>query len=142
MAVALREEVNNIFDSVTIVDWTPGCHINTDGTSKPGIYRGMPNHIYHGAQGESSTMIKALAKTTPLHVKNKYRSDEARTLSAQQRKTFEVGGLYHELTLETKEYFERYIKLPAPSEFKSYVIDDLKAILKERKLTSAGLKRY
>lgn len=140
MSVAIRKETANIFDQVKIIDWTPDCHLNPDGTIKAGIYRNMPNHIYHGSEGESSTCIKTLAKTTPLHLKNTYRSSEARKLSAQQRKTFEVGGLYHELTLETKAFYERYHKLPAPTEFKSYVLDDLKAILKERKLPISGSK--
>lgn len=141
MSVAIELQAENIFDKVEIINWTPGCHLNTDGTVKPGIYRGMPNHIYHGADGESSTMIKSLAKTTPLHVKNTLRSSAARKLSAQQIKTFEVGGLYHELTLETKEFYSRYKKLPEPNEFKSFLLDDLKAILKDRKLPISGSKK-
>lgn len=141
MSVALKSSHTNIFDSVTITNWTPGCHLNTDGTIKAGIYRNMPNHIYHGSEGNSSTLIKSLAKLTPLHVKKTLLSEEARVLSAQQRKTFEVGGLYHELTLETKAFYERYVKLPAAREFKVFLIDDLKAILKARKLPLSGTKK-
>lgn len=140
MQIAHQIEEDNIFDNVTIVNWKPGCHLNADGTVKPGIYRGMPNHIYHGCDGDSSTIIKSLATTTPLHTHKTVRSDKSRKLSSQQKKTFEVGTLYHELTLETKAFYERYVALPKVSDFKQYTIDDLKVLLKERKLPLAGTK--
>lgn len=141
MSIAPIHEETNIFDAVDIVNWTEGCHLNKDGSVKPGIYRGMPNHVYHGSAGYSSTIIKGLAKTTPLHVKRTYLSDEARQLSAQQRKVFEVGGLYHEVTLETDEFYKRYVRLPSPDKYDSYTTLDLKELCETHKVKKTGTKR-
>ena len=62
----------NIFNAVNIIDWTKGCHLDDDGNVIPGIYRGMPDYVYHSTGGYSSSLFKEMATKSAFHVKRKY----------------------------------------------------------------------
>lgn len=68
-----------------IIDYTEGMKI-----TPPMIVRGMPNEVYHGMEGASSSYLKEVHKTS-IYNANKQRLDMAK------KKHFQLGGIFHDL---------------------------------------------
>ena len=81
LATATAPEIN-IFNTVTIIDWTDGCHLDADGNVKPGIYRGMPDYVYHTTGGYSSSLFKEMATKSAFHVCYSLQARQARSPNA------------------------------------------------------------
>lgn len=68
-----------------IIDYTAGMEIKA-----PMIIRGMPNDVYHGGVGTSSTYLKEVFNVT-------IDSANKKKLDMVKKKHFELGGIFHDL---------------------------------------------
>lgn len=140
LATATVNAQSNIFDAVKIIDWTEGCHLDANGNVKPGIYRGMPDYIYHSTGGYSSSLFKEMASNSAFHVKRKYIDKNVKPISKATQKIFNFGTLTHELSLESERFYEHYFKLPENKGFDEYTTDELKAKAKAMELKVSGTR--
>ena len=136
---ALANDVN-IFDAVIIIDWSDNNHLDESGNVKPGIYRGMPDHVYHSTGGYSSSLFKEMATKSAFHVKRKYFDKKAKPITTATQKIFNFGTLTHELSLEATRFYDHYFKLPENVGFDSFTTDELKAKAKEMELKVSGTR--
>ena len=97
---ALANDVN-IFDAVIIIDWSDNNHLDESGNVKPGIYRGMPDHVYHSTGGYSSSLFKEMATKSAFHVKRKYFDKKAKPIT-----TATHFNLLHGLCAKNSAYNE------------------------------------
>ena len=130
----------NIFNAVNIIDWTKGCHLDDDGNVIPGIYRGMPDYVYHSTGGYSSSLFKEMATKSAFHVKRKYIDKKMKPITTATQKIFNFGTLVHELSLEADRFYRHYFKLPINQGFDEFTTDELKAKAKEMELKVSGTR--
>jgi len=130
----------NIFNQVTITDWRENNHLDENGDLIPGIYRGMPDYIYHSTHGYSSSLFKLMKSKSPFHVKRKYIDKRGKPITRATQKIFNFGTLVHELSLEATRFYDHYFKLPENKGFDEWTTDDLKAKAKELELKVSGTR--
>lgn len=103
-----------------IIDYTEGMKITA-----PMIVRGMPNEVYHGMEGISSSYLKEVHKTS-IYNANKQRLDMTK------KKHFELGGIFHDLVegfTSGYDVMDRYFLYPEyKKSAKQPVIDVIKLI--------------
>lgn len=103
-----------------IINYTAGMKIIA-----PMVIRGMPNEVYHGMEGVSSSYLKEVFKTT-IDNANKMK------LSRVKKNHFELGGIFHDLIENfTAGYdvMDRYFLYPEyKKSAKQPVIDVIKLI--------------
>lgn len=73
---------------------------------EPGWYRDLPNDVYHGSSGWSSTTIKKLLKKTPAHLKAGFTQDHEATANMN------LGTAVHTLVLEPAKFDEEIAVSP------------------------------
>jgi hypothetical protein len=118
----------------------PNGYLDQNGSIIPGIYRNMPNAIYHSIDGTSSSLVKMLVKQSPAHVKEAYYSGKGRDITHLQQKTFEIGSLAHEIVLEPSTFYERFYCLPSKRDYCQLTLPELKVLCEQNKLKISGTK--
>ncbi|EJF2226826.1 PD-(D/E)XK nuclease-like domain-containing protein [Salmonella enterica] len=94
---------------------------------EPGRYEGVPNEVYHAANGISSTMVKD-ARISLMYYHGRH---VTRAIPQQDTLAFLFGRVVHSLVLEPEKFPDEYA---IPSEMPKYVVStsgDMTAIIKE-----------
>lgn len=73
---------------------------------EPGFYQDMPNELYHGSQGTSSSQLKKLVTQTPAHLKASW-SEPSKSTPAMA-----MGTAVHSLVLEPEKFGDDVIVSP------------------------------
>jgi hypothetical protein len=118
----------------------PNGYLDQNGKILIGIYRNMPNDVYHSIEGTSSSLVKLLVKQSPAHVKEAYFSGKKRDITHIQQKTFEIGSLAHEIVLEPSTFYERFYCLPNKKDYCQLTLPELKVLCEQNKLKISGTK--
>lgn len=118
-------ETTSVATAVLEGEWLP----NPDGFYyfEPGRYEGIPNEIYHRANGISSTMLKDV-RISPMYYHERH---IARTIPRQQNDAMLRGAIIHSFVLEPEKFAEEFA---IPAEMPANVVStssDLIAIIKE-----------
>lgn len=140
VAVKIDNAKLSVLDGLKVIDWSNDNHLDSNGEVICGIYRGMPDYVYHGTKGYSSSMFKDLAATSPLHIKRKYIDKMRKPIARATQRVFNTGTLLHELVLETERFYTHYYKLPEDTGFTEYKLEDLKAKAKALGLKISGTR--
>jgi exodeoxyribonuclease VIII len=122
------------------LEGNPNGYLDSNGKIRTGIYRNMPNAVYHGVEGTSSSLVKLLIKQSPAHVKEAYFSGKKRDVTHVQQKTFEIGSLAHEIVLEPSTFYERFYCLPNKADYCQLTLPELKVLCEQNKLKISGTK--
>ncbi|EAN4679326.1 exodeoxyribonuclease [Salmonella enterica] len=75
---------------------------------EPGRYEGIPNKVYHGANGISSSMIKD-ARVSLMYYHGRH---VGRTIEREETDALFFGTLVHSLTLEPEKFDDEYVVFP------------------------------
>ncbi|ECG8260414.1 exodeoxyribonuclease [Salmonella bongori] len=119
------KETTSVATTALEGEWLP----NPDGLYyfEPGRYEGIPNEIYHSANGISSTMLKDV-RISPMYYHERH---IARTIPRQQNDAMLRGAIIHSFVLEPEKFAEEFA---IPAEMPADVVstsNDLIAIIKE-----------
>ncbi|QGR32885.1 hypothetical protein FOC16_08385 [Salmonella enterica] len=94
---------------------------------EPGRYEGLPNEVYHAANGISSTMVKD-ARVSLMYYHGRH---VTRVIPRQDSQAFLFGRVTHSLVLEPQKFSDEYA---IPAEMPEYVVStsaDMTAVIKE-----------
>lgn len=116
-----------------------------EGELKPGIYRNLPNDVYHSLPALSSSGIK-LFSDSPAKYERKYRSNVNRRKTEAKNNSLQTGTLVHALILEPDVFHANYCREPLPLD-EDYdgvellmTADDIKEKLRALGLKISGTK--
>jgi exodeoxyribonuclease VIII len=94
---------------------------------EPGRYEGLPNDVYHAANGISSTMLKD-ARISLMYYQGRH---VTKVIPRQDSPTFLFGRVTHSLVLEPEKFWDEYaVQAEMPDSVVSGIAD-LVAIIKE-----------
>jgi len=120
--------------------------LDAEGKLKVGIYRNLPNDVYHELPALSSSGLKKFSDC-PAKYEAQYIQKRNRRKTTGSQRSLDTGSLVHELILETPKFYESYCREPllTDPEFvdRNMLItsDDLKAALADKGLKVSGKKQ-
>ncbi|MGG8042084.1 PD-(D/E)XK nuclease-like domain-containing protein [Klebsiella aerogenes] len=94
---------------------------------EPGRYEGVPNEVYHGANGISSTMIKD-ARVSLMYFHSRHID---KTISRESTEALSFGSLVHTLVLEPEKFDDEFAIFPGIPAGAFTNTDTLKAFIRE-----------
>lgn len=94
---------------------------------EPGRYEGLPNNVYHAANGISSTMVKD-ARVSLMFYHGRHVS---KTIRRESSEALTFGSLAHTLALEPEKLHEEFAVFPGVPEEAFTTTDTMKAFIRE-----------
>ena len=94
---------------------------------EPGRYEGLPNEVYHTANGVSSTQVKD-ARISLMYFNGRH---VARTIPREETRALQFGTVLHALTLEPEKFGEEFIVFPGLPEGAIATTAEMKKIIEE-----------
>jgi exodeoxyribonuclease VIII len=94
---------------------------------EPGRYEGLPNNVYHAANGISSTMVKD-ARVSLMFYHGRH---VTKTIRRESSEALTFGSLTHTLTLEPEKFHEEFAVFPGVPEEAFTTTDSMKAFIRE-----------
>ncbi|BDH45719.1 hypothetical protein TUM12370_17630 [Salmonella enterica subsp. enterica serovar Choleraesuis] len=94
---------------------------------EPGRYEGIPNEVYHAANGISSTQVKD-ARVSLMYFHGRH---IARTIKRDSSDALTFGSLVHTLALEPETFDSEYAVFPGIPDNAFTTTDSLKAFIRE-----------
>ncbi|MDA3133609.1 RecE family exodeoxyribonuclease [Atlantibacter subterraneus] len=94
---------------------------------EPGRYEGLPNSVYHAANGISSTMVKD-ARVSLMFYHGRH---VTKTIRRESSEALTFGSLTHTLTLEPEKLHEEFVVFPGVPEEAFTTTDSMKAFIRE-----------
>lgn len=94
---------------------------------EPGRYEGLPNNVYHAANGISSTMVKD-ARVSLMFYHGRHVS---KTIRRESSEALTFGSLAHTLALEPAKLHEEFAVFPGVPEEAFTTTDTMKAFIRE-----------
>ena len=77
-----------------------------------GVFSDMPNELYHGSKGISSTQLKTIVTETPFHFWCKYMAPEGQRIKKDPTPAMLFGTACHTALLEPEVFKDEYITPP------------------------------
>ncbi|MCS3430066.1 RecE family exodeoxyribonuclease [Klebsiella sp. BIGb0407] len=71
---------------------------------EPGRYEGLPNEVYHAANGVSSTMVKDV-RVSPMYFNARH---VEKTIQKERSKVLDMGNLVHALALQPESLYQEF----------------------------------
>lgn len=102
---------------------------------EPGRYEGLPNNVYHAANGLSSTQVKD-ARVSLLYFNARH---VAKTISQQDNPAFIFGRATHSLVLEPEKFADDYVLPEKMPEGVVSTTGEMVALIKEYNATLPAL---
>jgi len=100
---------------------------------EPGRYEGLPNNVYHAANGISSTMVKD-ARVSLMYFNARH---VEKTISREQSKVLDMGNLLHALALQPENLDEEFSVEPVIPEGAFTTAATLRAFIDEHNASLA-----
>ncbi|MFO3904127.1 RecE family exodeoxyribonuclease [Enterobacter hormaechei] len=94
---------------------------------EPGRYEGLPNNVYHAANGISSTQVKD-ARVSLMFYHGRH---VAKTIRRESSEALTFGSLAHTLALEPEKLHEEFAVFPGVPEEAFTTTDSIKAFIRE-----------
>ncbi|MEJ5067911.1 RecE family exodeoxyribonuclease [Enterobacter sp. MYb186] len=94
---------------------------------EPGRYEGLPNNVYHAANGISSTQVKD-ARVSLMFYHGRH---VAKTIRRESSEALTFGSLAHTLALEPEKLHEEFAVFPGVPEGAFTTTDSMKAFIRE-----------
>lgn len=94
---------------------------------EPGRYEGLPNNVYHAANGISSTQVKD-ARVSLMFYHGRH---IAKTIRRESSEALTFGSLAHTLALEPEKLHEEFAVFPGVPEGAFTTTDSMKAFIRE-----------
>ncbi|MDW2743382.1 RecE family exodeoxyribonuclease [Atlantibacter subterraneus] len=94
---------------------------------EPGRYEGLPNNVYHAANGISSTMVKD-ARVSLMFYHGRH---VTKTIRRESSEALTFGSLAHTLALEPEKLHEEFAVFPGVPEEAFTTTDTMKAFIRE-----------
>ena len=94
---------------------------------EPGRYEGLPNEVYHAANGVSSTQVKD-ARISLMYFNGRH---VARTIPREETRALQFGTVLHALTLEPEKFGEEFLVFPGLPESAIATTAEMKKIIEE-----------
>ena len=94
---------------------------------EPGRYEGLPNNVYHAANGISSTQVKD-ARVSLMFYHGRH---VAKTIRRESSEALTFGSLAHTLALEPEKLHEEFAVFPGIPEGAFTTTDSMKAFIRE-----------
>ncbi|MDV7025154.1 PD-(D/E)XK nuclease-like domain-containing protein [Atlantibacter subterranea] len=94
---------------------------------EPGRYEGLPNNVYHAANGISSTQVKD-ARVSLMFYHGRH---VTKTIRRESSEALTFGSLTHTLTLEPEKLHEEFVVFPGVPEEAFTTTDSMKAFIRE-----------
>jgi len=94
---------------------------------EPGRYEGLPNDVYHAANGISSTMVKD-ARVSLMFYHGRH---VTKTIRRESSEALTFGSLAHTLALEPEKLHEEFAVFPGVPEEAFTTTDTMKAFIRE-----------
>ncbi|WP_370529662.1 PD-(D/E)XK nuclease-like domain-containing protein [Superficieibacter sp. 1612_C1] len=94
---------------------------------EPGRYEGLPNEVYHAANGISSTQVKD-ARISLMYFNGRH---VARTIPREETRALQFGTVLHALTLEPEKFGEEFMVFPGLPEDAISTTAEMKKIIEE-----------
>lgn len=94
---------------------------------EPGRYEGLPNEVYHAANGISSTQVKD-ARISLMYY---YGRHVARTIPREETRALQFGTVLHALTLEPEKFGDEFTVFPGLPEGAIVTTAEMKKIIEE-----------
>lgn len=94
LATAMAKFAENEVDDEVVAEPVP--ELEYPAYFEPGRYEGLPNNVYHGANGISSTQVKD-ARVSLMYFNARHVS---KTIAREQSKVLDMGNLVHALALQ------------------------------------------
>ncbi|WP_313486846.1 RecE family exodeoxyribonuclease [Pseudescherichia sp.] len=94
---------------------------------EPGRYEGLPNNVYHAANGISSTMVKD-ARVSLMFYHGRH---VTKTIRRESSEALTFGSLAHTLALEPEKLNEEFAVFPGVPEKAFTTTDSMKAFIRE-----------
>ncbi len=94
LATAMAKFAENEVDDEAVAEPVP--ELEYPAYFEPGRYEGLPNNVYHGANGISSTQVKD-ARVSLMYFNARH---VAKTIAREQSNVLDMGNLVHELALQ------------------------------------------
>jgi len=94
---------------------------------EPGRYEGLPNNVYHAANGISSTQVKD-ARVSLMFYHGRH---VAKTIRRESSEALTFGNLAHTLALEPEKLHEEFAVFPGVPEGAFTTTDSMKAFIRE-----------
>lgn len=94
---------------------------------EPGRYEGLPNEVYHAANGVSSTQVKD-ARISLMYFNGRH---VARTIPREETRALQFGNFLHALSLEPEKFGEEFVVFPGLPEGAIATTAEMKKIIEE-----------
>jgi len=94
---------------------------------EPGRYEGLPNEVYHAANGVSSTQVKD-ARISLMYFNGRH---VARTIPREETRALQFGTVLHALTLEPEKFGDEFTVFPGLPEGAIATTAEMKKIIEE-----------
>ncbi|TSJ51935.1 exodeoxyribonuclease VIII [Atlantibacter subterranea] len=94
---------------------------------EPGRYEGLPNNVYHAANGISSTQVKD-ARVSLMFYHGRH---VAKTIRRESSEALTFGSLSHTMALEPEKLHEEFAVFPGVPEGAFTTTDSMKAFIRE-----------
>ena len=94
---------------------------------EPGRYEGLPNEVYHAANGVSSTQVKD-ARISLMYFNGRH---VARTIPREETRALQFGTFLHALTLEPEKFGDEFTVFPGLPEGAIATTAEMKKIIEE-----------
>lgn len=94
---------------------------------EPGRYTGIPNEVYHAANGVSSTQVKD-ARISLMYFNGRH---VARTIPREETRALQFGNFLHALSLEPEKFGEEFVVFPGLPEGAIVTTAEMKKIIEE-----------
>ncbi|WP_333892413.1 PD-(D/E)XK nuclease-like domain-containing protein [Atlantibacter subterraneus] len=124
-AAEQQSEQQNIPENISATEEDPV--IEYPAFFEPGRYEGLPNNVYHAANGISSTMVKD-ARVSLMFYHGRH---VTKTIRRESSEALTFGSLTHALTLEPEKLHEEFAVFPGVPEEAFTTTDSMKAFIRE-----------